>query len=223
MNITSNINLKAVLWDMDGTLADTGELHFLTWKHALADLGYELSFDKFKATFGMNNQGILETLLGETPTPDLVARISDQKEGEYRILLRGNISLLPGVKDWLDWLHEHDIPQAVASSAPPENIDAFVEELHLRPYFDTLVSGFDMPGKPNPDIFLLAAKRLGMAAENCLVIEDAIAGVEAAQRAGMTCLAVTTTNPREALTHACRVVDTLEEVHPWEIINHRES
>jgi len=214
--------IKAVLWDMDGTLADTGELHFQTWKNALAGLGYELSYEKFNATFGMNNQGILETLLGETPSAELVTRISDEKEGEYRRLLHGSVSLLPGVREWLDWLHSHHIPQAIASSAPPENIEAFVDELHLRPYFEALVAGFDMPGKPDPGIFLLTASRLGVAPARCLVIEDSIAGVEAARRAGMRCIAVTTTNPPEALSHATVVVDSLTQLDPAEFIRRGE-
>lgn len=210
--------IKGVLWDMDGTLADTGELHFQTWKQALRRIGYELTREKFKVTFGMNNQGILEALLGETPSKELVDRMSKEKEGEYRRMLPGHIRLLPGVRTWLDWFMEHHIPQAVASSAPPENIDAFVDELKIRSYFEILVSGFNMPGKPNPDIFLEAARNIKVQPKECLVIEDAIAGVEAARRAGMTCIAVTTTNPREALLHACQVVDSLDQLHPSVVI-----
>lgn len=215
--------IKAVLWDMDGTLADTGELHYQTWKHALEGLGIELSRELFTTTFGMNNHGILERILGEKPSQELVDRISAEKEVEYRNMLQGNVKLLPGVKDWLDWLLENHIHQAVASSAPKENIDVFVDELHLRPYFDALVPGFNLPGKPNPDIFLLAAKLISVEPKHCLVIEDAVAGVEAARRAGMSCLAVTTTNPREALTQANLVVDTLDQLHPGEIINNPEA
>lgn len=209
--------LKAVLWDMDGVLANTAELHFLTWKNALDGIGYyQWTNEKFIATFGMNNQGILEALLGEPPSPELVASITEQKEGEYRRLLPGNVSLLPGVLNWLSWLHEHHIPQAVASSAPQANIETFVDELQIRAYFDTLVSGFDMPGKPDPGVYLLAASRLQVAPKYCLVIEDAIAGVEGAWRAGMCCLAVTTTNPRSALWRATQVVDSLELIPPEE-------
>lgn len=212
--------VEAVLWDMDGTLADTGELHYQTWKTALKSIDHDLNWEDFKATFGMNNQGILETLLGEKPSQELVERISELKEGQYRQLLPGRVSLLPGVKEWLDWLSTHHIPQAIASSAPSENIDAFVNELRLRPYFAALVSGFDIPGKPEPGIFLHAAARLGVEPSHCLVIEDSIAGVEAAHRAGMRCLAVTTTNPAQALSRADLVVDRLTQLDP-EIIIHR--
>lgn len=208
--------LKAVLWDMDGVLADTRELHFLTWKDALHEIGYELTYEQFTATFGMNNRRILETLLGQPPTPELVAEMTDKKEGQYRRLLSGNVSLLPGVQYWLSWLHDHHIPQAVASSAPQANIDAFVDELQLRPYFSALVSGYDMAGKPDPGIFLQAASHLQVAPKYCLVIEDSIAGVEAAWQGGMCCLAITTTNPRTALTRATQVIDSLELIPPEE-------
>jgi beta-phosphoglucomutase len=92
--------------------------------------------------------------------------------------------------------------QAIASSAPCENIDALVDELAIRPYFQEIVSGADMPGKPDPAVFLTAARAAGHTACACLVIEDSVAGVTAARRAGMKCLAVTTTNPASRLTQA---------------------
>jgi beta-phosphoglucomutase-like phosphatase (HAD superfamily) len=98
----------------------------------------------------------------------------------------------------------------VASSAPPANIDALIDELVLRPYFDTLVSGQDMPGKPDPALFLEVALQLDVAPERCVVVEDAVAGVEAAKRAGMKCVAVTTTNPAQVLDEADIVVDRLD-------------
>lgn len=98
----------------------------------------------------------------------------------------------------------------IASSAPPANIDAVVNELELRQYFDTLVSGVDMPGKPDPALFLEVARCISVPPEGCVVVEDAIAGVEAAKRAGMACIAVTTTNPAEVLSAADIVVDRLD-------------
>jgi beta-phosphoglucomutase family hydrolase len=211
-------SIRAVLWDMDGTLADTGELHFRTWRDALQGMGVDLDFEVFRTTFGMNNYDILEKVLGHAPSLELVERITQEKEVAYRQLLPGKISLLPGVKDWLDWLRAHSYPQAIASSAPPENIEAFVDELHLRDYFGALVSGYGMPGKPAPDVFLLAASKLGVPPMHCLVIEDAIAGVQAACRAGMACLAVTTTNPPSALSQADLVVEDLSLVDPEKFI-----
>ena len=219
----TTLMIEAVLWDMDGTLADTGELHYQTWNAALAEYGFRITREQFTNTFGMNSRRTMRELLGKTPSDELLEQIINQKEIAYRRLMPGNVELLPGVQVWLDWLREHHIPQAVASSAPVENIQVFMNELHIAGYFEALVAGYELPAKPAPDIFLLAAKRLGVDPDRCLVIEDAIAGVEAARRAGMTCLAVTTTNPREALCYACRVVDTLDQIHPSEVIQHRDG
>jgi len=102
--------------------------------------------------------------------------------------------------------------QAIASSAPPENIDVLVAELEIGRHFDALISGFDIPGKPDPGVFLKSAQALDTETQNCIVIEDAITGVEGARRAGMMCIAVTTTNPADALAGADYVVESLDQV-----------
>jgi beta-phosphoglucomutase-like phosphatase (HAD superfamily) len=107
--------------------------------------------------------------------------------------------------------------QAIASSAPQANIDALVDELHVREFFEVIVSGYDMPGKPHPMVFLRAADLMEVPATNCIVIEDSVAGVRAAKSAGMRCIAVTTTNPAQLLSEADVVVDSLD-VHPVEIL-----
>lgn len=102
--------------------------------------------------------------------------------------------------------------QAIASSAPQANIDALVDELGLRLYFDAIVSGFDLPGKPKPALFLKTARMLDLLPEQCIVVEDAVVGVEAAKRAGMKCVAVTTTNPAHTLKNADLVVESLKMI-----------
>ncbi len=111
---------------------------------------------------------------------------------------------------WLQRLQEAGARQAVASSAPMANITALIDELGLRPYFNAIVPGADLPGKPEPVLFLKAAQALGLQPEDCVVIEDAIAGVAAAKRAGMKCIAVMTTNPAEALSAADLIVEGLD-------------
>lgn len=204
--------LKAVLWDMDGVLVDTGAWHYQTWAVALAPLGITLTPAQFRATFGMNNHGVLTTLLGAEPDPELEARIGDAKEAAFRASIRGQARPLLGVMQWLQRLQAAGVRQAVASSAPPENIAVLVDELGLHPYFAALVSATGMPGKPDPAVFLEAARRLGARPDECVVVEDAVAGVTAAKRAGMRCLAVTNTNPAEALAAADLVVDSLAEL-----------
>ena len=102
---------------------------------------------------------------------------------------------------------------ALASSAPVENIQLVVPGVGIECYFQAIVSGREVAeGKPSPQVFLLAAQKLGIEPENCIVIEDSVAGITAAKRAGMRCLAVTNTHPRVALTEADLIVDNLETV-----------
>ena len=109
---------------------------------------------------------------------------------------------------------------ALASSAPIENIRLIIQGLGINNCFQSIVSGKDvLQGKPNPQTFLLAAKRLGVKPKNCIVIEDAAAGVVADKQAGMLCIAATNTNPRDNLTEADLIIDTLEEI----TVSHLES
>ena len=203
---------RAVLWDLDGVVVDTGEFHYLAWDEVLAEAGLPFSRQFFQATFGMNNAGILTTLLGHEPPANQLKFISERKEERFRQIIHGQVRPLPGVVQPLQWFKRHGFKQAIASSAPPANIDFLIDELGLCAYFEAIVSGYDLPGKPAPDVFLLAARRLAVDPIGCLVIEDAVAGVEGAKRANMKCLAVTTTNPIEKLHRADRVVDTLTVV-----------
>ncbi len=203
---------QAVLWDMDGVLVDTGELHYQTWVDALAR--YEIGFprEQFAATFGMNNRGTLTTLLGKPPDPAFLAEVSDIKEKRFREEIRGNAHPLPGVLAWLEELRKLGMRQAVASSAPQENVDVLIDELGIRGYMDAIVAAADLPWKPDPAVFLKAARLVNVPPEGCVVIEDAIPGVEAAKRAGMKCIAVLTSNPPEALQKADVITPTLEQL-----------
>ena len=206
-----------VIWDMDGVLVDTGEFHYQSWRRIFTDLEAEFSRDQFRATFGMNNAGILEEILGYKPEFNFVEKVSSQKEGHFRRTVQGQVKSLPGVLEWLRQLKDMGFHQAIASSAPQTNIDVLVDELQIRDFFEVLVSGYDMPGKPSPDVFLRAADLMDVPPVNCIVIEDAIAGVSAAKNAGMRCIAVTTTNPAHLLSEADIIVDRLD-VLPVETI-----
>jgi len=201
-----------ILWDMDGVLTSTGEFHFLAWSQTLPDYDIPFSREQFTATFGMNNAQILQILLGETADQVLVAEIGDKKEERFRQAVQGHARLLPGVSEWLNRFQGWGFRQAIASSAPPANIKVLVDDLGIRSFFDAVVSGADIPGKPDPAVFLNAARMIEVPPQRCVVIEDAIAGVEAAKRGGMKCVAVTTTNPPEALARADIVVERLDRL-----------
>jgi beta-phosphoglucomutase len=203
---------KAVLWDMDGVLVDTGEFHFQTWSEVLHALNIPFDREVFTRTFGMNNHGVLSIVLGHPVDDAYVDEVGGRKEAAFRRAIVGRVQLMPGVCVWLERLQAKGYRQAVASSAPFENVEALVDALQIRFFFDTLVSAGNMPSKPDPAVFIEAARRVGVPPENCTVVEDAVTGVAAACRAGMRCLAVTNTNPREALSAADLVVDSLEDL-----------
>ena len=206
------MRIQGVLWDMDGVLVDTGEFHYQAWSRTLALFDIPFSRKLFLETFGMNNKGILERLLGYQPDHRFFTIIIDKKETLFRQVIHGHVKPLPGVVEMLHFLKSKGIRQAIASSAPQENIDALVDELILRDSFEAIVSGDELAGKPAPDVFLAASQALGVPPQNCLVIEDAVTGVEAAKRAGILCLAVTNTNPAEKLYQADYVVESLLQV-----------
>lgn len=200
---------NAVLWDMDGVLVDTGDFHYQSWKETFDELDVPFDREDFRKTFGMNNAGILEWVFGKKPEPNEVSRISHRKEALFRELIKGKAEPMPGIRSWLEQFQTWGVKQAITSSAPPENIEVLVDELKIKEFFDEVVSGFDLPGKPNPDVFMKAAKKLQIAPEKCVVVEDAIAGVEGAKRAGMKCIAVTTTNPANDLKKADLIFENL--------------
>jgi beta-phosphoglucomutase len=203
---------RGVLWDMDGVLVDTGEFHFQSWLAVLPDYGIPYDREAFERTFGMNNAGTLRALTGRELPPEVVAEIAARKEQTYRASLRGRVTALPGAQAWLARLKERGYRQGIASSTPQANIDVVVSELGIAGYFDVILSGSDMPPKPDPAVFLAVAAQIEVPPQRCVVVEDSRAGVEAARRGGMRCIAVTTTNPAEALRTADVIVDRLDEL-----------
>jgi beta-phosphoglucomutase family hydrolase len=203
---------KAVIWDMDGILADTAPFHLRAWQQVLQTRGKALSEEGFRQTFGMRNDDIIRRHLGNLPPAEMEA-LSQEKEERFRQAVRSQVQPFPGVMQLLQSLSEGGFLQAVASSAPSENVRLVLEGLQASHYFQAIVSGDEIEaGKPNPEVFLRAAQRLGVQPRDCLVIEDARAGVMAAKAAGMKCVAVTNTSPAERLNGADLVVSSLEEV-----------
>jgi beta-phosphoglucomutase len=209
---------RAVVWDLDGVLVDTFELHFLTWHEALSQEGIAFTRATLNRTFGQNNHDTLAHVLGHPPTPEQEARISARKEEIFRQEARRSVQAMPGADDLIRALHADGWRQAVASSAPPENISALMACLGAADLLRVRVSGDLVPvGKPDPAIFLLAARELGVPPARCVVIEDAPVGVQAAARAGMACLALASTRPAKALAGATRVVDSLVGLSPADL------
>jgi beta-phosphoglucomutase family hydrolase len=202
----------AVLWDMDGTLVDSEEFHWLSWRDTMAAEGNPITRDQFVVTFGQRNDSILPRWLGADTMADRIQRVGDAKEELYRRLVHeSGLAPLPGAAEWVRRLHQENWRQAVASSAPRANLDVVLEVIGLRAYFQAIVSAEDVTaGKPDPQVFLTAASRLGVPASQCVVVEDAPAGVEAAKRAGMRSIGVS----RKGSPAADVAVSSLVELPP---------
>ncbi|MDW8350596.1 MAG: HAD family phosphatase [Anaerolineae bacterium] len=187
---------RAALWDMDGVLVDSADYHYAAWREALAREGYDLRLDEFRATFGQRNDTILRRIFGADLPDAEVARIATVKEALYRRFVQERgIAPLPGVLRWLKALHEAGWRQAVASAAPRANVDVVLEALGIGRFFDAITSAEDVTrGKPDPQVYLVSAERVGVPPRCCVVIEDAPAGLEGARRAGMRCIGVTSTH-----------------------------
>jgi HAD superfamily hydrolase (TIGR01509 family) len=183
---------RAVLWDLDGTLVDSAEFHWLSWRDTMAAEGVSLTYQQFLDTFGQKNDRILPGWLGSGADPDRIRRVGDAKEAEYRRLASVHgLNPLPGASSWVRRLHAQGWQQAIASSAPGENVGVMLRALALDGMFEAIVSAEDVTrGKPDPQVFLAAAERLGVPRDRCIVVEDAAVGVQAARSAGMRCIGV---------------------------------
>lgn len=211
--MASGSGRTAVIFDMDGTLLDNMSLHVETWIALLRDNGVKITAaDYYASGFGGTAEEAVKHFLGQHLTDAEVSVLADQKEFLYRHLLRTRLKPLPGLRRFLQALQRAGIPMAVATSAGSRNIEFVLDGMKVRSFFDVVVGAHNVVrGKPHPDLFLLAAERLGVSPEQCLVFEDSHPGFEAARRAGMRVVAVTTTHPREELLGVPGVVTVIAD------------
>lgn len=209
----------AALFDLDGVIVDSSQFHYESWVKLGEEVGFAMTPEFFRKTFGQRNDAIIKQLVPNA-TDEQIARWGERKEELYREVARGRLVPLPGAMELIRGLKELGFKLAIASSTPRVNIAFAMEQLNLGELFDDFVGAEDVKrGKPDPEVFLKAAQKVGVPPENCVVFEDAVAGVIAAKRGGMKCVAVTTTNPRSALEEAGAdlVVDSLTEVTPEQV------
>ena len=215
--MTSDAGPFGAIWDVDGTLVDTAELHFQAWEEVCREKGRAFTRADFAATFGRRNPEIIHQLFGTHYDDAEVAGFGERKEELYRAAARRGVQLLPGARALLEGLRAAGFRQAIGSSAPRANLDLILDLTGARSYFDAVVSAEDTQrGKPDPQVFLVAAERLGLPPSRCVVLEDAVAGVQAARAGGMRCVAVTFVGhhavDRLAAAGADLVVPSLEQV-----------
>lgn len=205
-----------VIFDMDGVLVDSTEAHYAAWCGLAREIGVTCPRDVFERTFGMHNRQIIPLWLERELPDEELDRLSRRKEEIYREVAPGLVTALPGVRGLIDALaRESDFTLAVGSSGPRANIELVLELLDAAEKFAALSTGDEVRhGKPNPEVFLIAARKLALPPARCVVIEDAPQGVKAGLAAGAKVVAVTSTKPAADLREADVVVDALSELGP---------
>lgn len=204
-----------VIFDIDGVLVDSAELHLRAWEELGKELGISFSREFFDSVFGQHNNAIIPRWVGRSLTEDEYQSIVQRKEELFRFIAQKELKAMPGAVELVRELHEAPFLLAIGSSAPQKNVAFIMELLGITPFFDAVSSGDDVRhGKPDPEVFLVAARKLGLASTFCVVIEDAPQGIEAALRAGSKVVALTSSRPREELRQAQLIVDSLSELSP---------
>jgi len=204
---------RAFIFDMDGTIVDNMGFHTDSWLEFFARRGKQYDPDAFfRETAGAQGREILRERLGPDIPDDEIAVLAQEKDALYREMYAPHRAAIEGFERLVDRARERGVALAVATSAPPGNIVFTLDDLDLRRHFDAVVGAADVKqGKPHPDVFLKAAEKLGVAPANCVVFEDAPMGVEAARRAGMRAVVITTTLPAEAFAEFDNVVKIVSD------------
>jgi len=199
--------ISGAIFDMDGVLVDNLEQHIRGWQQLGTEVGRELSRESIRRVFGQRNREMIASLFGHGLTDEESDRYAVRKEEIYRRIMAQELRPAAGLREFLADLRTSGMRLAVATSGPPENADLVVDGLNIRSLFDAIVTGADIArSKPDPEIFLLAARRIGVPPGRCVVFEDSTAGIEAALRAGSTCIALTTTHSKAELEADFRVL-----------------
>lgn len=212
----------AVIFDMDGVLVDSYRPHWESWQRMAAEVGRRLDEAKFVQTFGRTSREIIAEHWGHGALSDAeIAKFDRRKEALYREIVADNFPAMDGAAELIRSLHATGFRLAVGSSGPPENVALAIDRLDVASLFQTLVTGADiLRGKPDPQVFLIAAERLGVPPSRCAVIEDAPVGIAAANAAGMTSIAlVSTGHTRDSVSAANLIVDSLRELSPGRIVD----
>lgn len=184
---------KGIIFDFNGTLYWDSEKHKEAWIEYSKKLrGTPFSDEEMlKYMFGRTNEEIIKYAIRKQPTKEMVEKLAKEKEECYRQMClkdKENFHLADGVVEFLDYLKENNIPRTIATMSEKDNVDFYIKNFHLAKWFDIdkiVYSDGLIPGKPAPDIYEIAAKKINLKPEECIVVEDALSGIEAARAAGI--------------------------------------
>lgn len=217
-------NLGAI-FDWDGVVVDSSRLHVLSWQDLALEQGRNIPPDISLGALGLKTEAVLTDLLAWAQDPAEVTRLTLQKEELFRQrAIRDGIDSQPGVLVFLRGLNANAIPCVVGSSAPRLNVEAGMKALKADGLFSSIVSGDDViHGKPAPDIFLTAADRMGKAPSECVVFEDAPAGIDAARAAGMRVVGLLSTHDPHKLQRADLLIESFNEITVQDFLTWAET
>jgi len=197
-----------VIFDMDGVLVDSYQAHWKSWQLMATEFGRELTEDQFQSTFGQTSREIIAQHWGAgSLTPEQIREFDERKESLYRELIHSQFPEMPGARELIESLRAARFKLAVGSSGPPENVEFVLRRLKVRRHIEVQVTGRDVTrGKPDPEVFLTAARRLRTEPLLCAVIEDAPVGIAAANAAGMTSIALLSTGHTAEKSRAAKLI-----------------
>lgn len=206
---------KAFIFDLDGVIVDTAKYHYLAWKELAEHLGFEFTEEQNELLKGVSRVRSLEILLNlgkvELTHSEKEAYLDEKNEQYLKYISQmGTDEILPGITELLEFLKAENVRFALGSAS--KNARLILKNLDLLDLFDAIVDGNDVStAKPDPEVFLIAAQRLGVKPSDCIVVEDALAGIQAAAAAGMTTVAIGDPNLLEGANYN---LDSTEELTP---------
>ena len=220
--MNSEIPLKnawGVIFDMDGVLIDSYQAHLAAFQRMLANYDLEMSPEQFSGIFGQTNPDIFSQLYPEFEQKDH-ARLSEEKEAAFREIISVNFPEMDGAAELIYALHGAGAILAIGSSGSPENVRTVLQMLPGGEYFKATTNAKEITrGKPDPEVFLNASEKIGLAPTDCVVVEDAPAGVQAGKDAGCAVIGITGTVSRRHLSGADLIVDSLRELEPTNFLD----
>lgn len=207
----------AVAFDLDGTLIDNNHYHLLAWQAFYEKRNRKLSLEEYKTSFnGRTNADVVKYVFNDPNIQQtLIDQYTREKEELYREIYAPHIQPVKGLIPLLEALQQRNIPMVIATSGILPNIDFMFTHIPIRHFFSNVIySAHISKGKPDPEIYQLAANKMGLPPENCIAFEDATVGIRSAKAAGMKVVALTTTHAITELGEADRIITDFSEISP---------